>query len=62
MAAQAAELLALVKNATLGEYEILGELGRGGMATVYLAHDIAADRKVALKALSPALLYGDGVV
>jgi len=60
-AAQAEALLALVKEATLGEYEILGELGRGGMATVYLAHDIAADRKVALKALSPALLYGDGV-
>jgi serine/threonine-protein kinase len=62
LAAQAAALLAVVKEATLGEYEIMGELGRGGMGTVYLAHDIAADRKVALKALSPALLFGDAVV
>src|SRR5262245_56886092 len=48
--------------ATLGEYEILAELGRGGMATVYLAHDISLDRKVAIKVMSPALLDGDGAV
>ena len=47
---------------TLGEYEILGELGRGGMATVFLAHDLALDRKVAIKVMSPHLLEGDGMV
>src|SRR5256884_7899571 len=45
-----------LRKATLGEYEVLAELGRGGMATVYLAHDLALDRKVAIKVLAPALL------
>src|SRR3989475_319438 len=52
-----------LRHATLGEYEILAELGRGGMATVYLAHDLALDRKVAIKVLAPALLLmGEGMV
>ena len=57
-----AGLIDELRRATLGEYEIAGELGRGGMATVYLAHDIALDRKVAIKVMSPPLLErrGDG--
>jgi serine/threonine protein kinase len=54
-------LLAALREATLGEYEILTELGRGGMATVYLAHDIALDRKVAIKVMSPSLFSGEGM-
>ena len=36
-------------------YAIARELGQGGMATVYLAHDLKHDRKVALKVLKPEL-------
>src|SRR6267143_4934706 len=56
-------LLDALRQATLGDYEILAELGRGGMATVYLAHDVALGRKVAIKVLAPALLLmGEGMV
>src|SRR5437870_1041530 len=52
-----------LRQAALGEYEVLAELGHGGMATVYLAHDLALDRKVAIKVLAPALLLmGEGMV
>src|SRR4051794_41826144 len=36
---------------TVGRYEVMNELGRGGMATVYLARQIDLDRLVALKEL-----------
>ena len=36
-------------------YRIERELGAGGMATVYLGHDLKHDRKVALKVLRPEL-------
>ncbi|MDP9177378.1 MAG: serine/threonine protein kinase [Gemmatimonadota bacterium] len=38
-----------------GRYEIEREIGRGGMATVYLARDVRHARRVALKVLSPEL-------
>ena len=36
-------------------YRIEREFGAGGMATVYLAHDLKHDRDVALKVLRPEL-------
>jgi serine/threonine-protein kinase len=56
------EELALLRAATLGEYDIAGELGRGGMATVYLAHDIALDRKVAVKVMSGVVAASEDMV
>jgi len=41
--------------ALLDRYRIERELGAGGMATVYLAHDVRHDRNVALKVLRPEL-------
>jgi serine/threonine-protein kinase len=43
-------------DAALGDqYQIIREVGAGGMATVYLARDVKHDRQVALKVLRPEL-------
>jgi serine/threonine protein kinase len=49
------DFFARLRDALTGRYRIERELGRGGMATVYLAHDLRHDRPVALKLLHPEL-------
>src|SRR6266571_2290378 len=49
------ELLTRLRAALADRYTIERELGRGGMATVYLAHDPRHHRPVAIKVLKPEL-------
>jgi serine/threonine-protein kinase len=46
-----------LSKALAGRYTIERELGRGGMATVHLAHDIRHNRRVAIKVLHPQLAF-----
>src|SRR6266436_4539195 len=50
-----ADISERVRASLAGRYTIERELGRGGMATVYLARDLKHDRPVALKVLRPEL-------
>ena len=43
-------------------YEVLGELGRGGMGVVYLARNVLMDRREVLKVVNKALLDKPGVM
>ncbi|MBI2535514.1 MAG: PD40 domain-containing protein [Gemmatimonadetes bacterium] len=49
------DLLERLKTALAERYLIERELGQGGMATVYLAHDLKHGRQVAVKVLRPEL-------
>lgn len=52
----------IVRAALEADYEVLEELGRGGMAIVYRAKDRAIDREVAIKVLPFSLTFdGDFV-
>jgi tRNA A-37 threonylcarbamoyl transferase component Bud32/predicted esterase len=49
------EIISRLSTALADRYKIEGELGAGGMATVYLAEDLKHRRQVAIKVLKPEL-------
>jgi serine/threonine-protein kinase len=54
------ELRTQLQTALAPSYTLERELGRGGMATVFLAQDLRHDRPVALKVLHPELAHALG--
>ncbi|MGH7631254.1 MAG: protein kinase domain-containing protein [Gemmatimonadales bacterium] len=55
-----ADLRAHLEAGLADRYALQREIGRGGMATVFLAHDAKHDRSVALKVLHPELAVALG--
>ena len=55
-----ADLLDRLRTALADRYAFEREIGRGGMATVYLAQDLKHDRPVAIKVLHPELAVNLG--
>ena len=54
-------VLPRLQEGLFGEFVISRELGRGGMAAVFLAHQVKLDRKVAIKVMAPTLMSGLGL-
>jgi len=54
------DVLSRLSAAFASQYAIERELGRGGMATVYLAQDLKHHRRIALKVLRPELTMALG--
>ncbi len=48
-------------NETIKDYHIQSELGRGGMATVFLAHDNKFDTNVAVKVLNKEFMHNENI-
>ena len=60
LATTLSDVQARLQGALADRYRLDRELGAGGMATVYLAHDLKHDRKVAIKVLRPELVHALG--
>lgn len=55
-------VLEALRATTTAEFDIGGRLGAGGMAAVYLAHELRLNRRVAIKAMLPELLDNDDMI
>jgi TolB-like protein/tetratricopeptide (TPR) repeat protein/tRNA A-37 threonylcarbamoyl transferase component Bud32 len=56
----ARDLRAALEHGLAGRYRIERELGQGGMAVVFLAHDVKHERRVAVKVLLPEVATAIG--
>ncbi len=54
------DVMTLLRDALAGRYRIERELGRGGMAVVFLAEDLKHRRRVAIKVLRPEVAKAIG--
>jgi serine/threonine-protein kinase len=50
-----------MQNTIIKDYQVKSDLGQGGMATVYLAHDIKFQTNVAIKVLNKEYVHNDNI-